>query len=289
MLTLLQNTGVAVTDPANGRVTSRVDALAAYNDLGDVPTLTPTVPATNTPEPTATDTPEEPTTVPTDEPTNTPGGPTETPTDTNTPGGPTETPTDGPTETPTEEVGVELVVNGGFENLGGDGKPDVTPWAIKNASGDKAKCNKDKDGDGIPDKIFSNTGDCAFVFKGVAGEAGKIQQTLDLSAVVPAVGDGLNLSLFAQSGGGATVKTKVVFKYGDDTKSKITVESDGTETYTEFTGSEVLTSADVAKAKVNVSTKSTSGKVNVDDVSLRYLAASSLIPLPGDNSLDSSN
>jgi hypothetical protein len=283
-----------------------------------VPTNTPT----STPDPTATDTPVDtntpggPTETPTETPvdTNTPGGPTETPTDTpvdtNTPGGPTETPTDtpvdtntpgGPTETateaptdeatvtPTEEAGIELVINGGFENLGGDGKPDVTPWVIKNASGDKAKCNKDKDGDGIPDKIFANTGNCAFVFKGLAGEAGKIQQNLDLTSIVPAVGGGLDLSFFAQGKGGATVKTKVVFKYADSSKTKITVESDGNEAYTEFTGAEVLTSADVSKAKVSVGTRSTSGKVNVDDVSLIYTDPSGLISLPGDNKLNNSN
>jgi hypothetical protein len=237
--------------------------------FGDESTPTPFLTETETPTPEVTETSTD---------TNTPGGPTETPTDTSTPDDSTETPTETPTST--DLPGTELIINGGFENLGSDGKPDVTPWVIKNATGDKAKCNKDKDGDGIPDKIFAHTGNCAFVFKGVAGEAGKIQQNLDLSGIVPAPGDTLNLSFFAQSKGGATVKAKVVFKYGDGTKTKITVVTNGSETYTEFTGSETLTSADVTKAKANVGTKSTSGKINVDDVSLRHLAGAGSTPEP---------
>jgi hypothetical protein len=177
-----------------------------------------------------------------------------------------ETPTETPT--PTDIPGSELVQNGDFENLGTDGKPDVTPWTIKNASGDKAKCNKDKDGDGIPDKIVAHTGDCAFQFKNVLGEAGKIQQTLDLSSVIPTIGDTLNLSVFVQGKSGATVKTKVVVKYSDDTKTKISVESDGSEVYTEFTGSETLTNDDITKAKINLKSSQTAGKAYVDDVSL---------------------
>jgi Zn-dependent metalloprotease len=208
------------------------------------------------------------------------GAVTETPTATETP--------EEPTPTPTVEPGTELIGNGGFENLGGDGKPDVTPWEVKNSSGDKAKCNKDKDGDGIPDKIVANGGECAFLFKNVVGEAGKIQQTLDLSSVIPTVGDGLDLSFFANSSGGATVKFKVVVKYADDTKTKISLESDGTEAYTEFAGSETLTSADITKAKVNAKSSATSGKVYVDDVSLLYVVNSGgarLIPMPQTNNL----
>jgi hypothetical protein len=199
---------------------------------------------------------------------------TETPVDTETPVA-TDTP-EGPTETPTstEVPGTELIQNGDFENLGTDGKPDVTPWVVKNSSGDKAKCNKDKDGDGIPDKIFSNTGDCAFVFKGVAGDAGKLEQTLDLTGVTLGVGDALNLTFAAQTKGGATGKSKVVFKYGDDTKTKISVNiTDTVDVYVPFAGSESLTSTDVTKAKINFKMTVESGKVYVDGVSLRLVSA----------------
>jgi hypothetical protein len=213
---------------------------------------------------------------------------TETPTDeptatdepTNTPGGPTETPTDEPTATPTDEPpGTELIQNGDFENLGSDGKPDVTPWTIKNSSGEKAKCNKDKDGDGIPDKIFANTGNCAFAFKGVTAEAGKLEQVIDLTGVTPGVGDTLNLTFAAQTKGGGEGKAKVVFKYGDDTKTKISVTVGATDdVYAPFAGTADLTSADITKSKINFKMTTEVGKMYVDGVSLRLVAAAGGTP-----------
>jgi hypothetical protein len=210
---------------------------------------------------------------------------TETVTPTDAP--PTETATDGPSSTPTpitptptpsatntETPGNELVVNGSFETLGSDGKPDQTPWVVKNSSGDKAKCNKDKDGDGIPDKIFAFVGNCAFQFKNVEAEAGKLQQVLSTTGVVLNVGDSVNLLLAAQTKGGATGKVKVVVKYGDDTKSKISTDiTDTSDLYQLFSGSTTLTSTDVAKAKIGIKSDSTSGKLYVDDVSVKVLAA----------------
>jgi hypothetical protein len=203
-----------------------------------------------------------------------------TPTETETPGGATETPTDEPTATPTETPeGTELIDNGDFELLGSDGKPDLTPWVVKNSSGDKAKCNKDKDGDGIPDKIFANTGNCAFVFKGLPGDAGKLEQTIDLTGVTLGVGDALNLTFAAQSKGSGLAKSKVVFKYGDDTKTKISVNTtDTADLYAPFAGSESLTSTDVVKSKISFKMTTESGKVYVDGVSLRLVSAATETP-----------
>jgi hypothetical protein len=217
----------------------------------------------------ATETPDGPTSTPTD-------AATEVPTDvpTNTPGGPTET------ATPTEEPpGTELLDNGDFENLDGDGKPDITPWVVKNSSGDKAKCNKDKDGDGIPDKIFANTGNCAFAFKGVTAEAGKLEQTIDLTGLTLNVGDTLNLTFAAQTKGGGEGKAKVVFKYGDDTKTKISVTVGATDdVYAPFAGTADLTSADITKSKINFKMTTEVGKMYVDGVSLRLVAAAGGTP-----------
>jgi hypothetical protein len=207
------------------------------------------------------------------------GGETNTPTEEPT-SDVTEEPTEEPTATPTDEPpGVELIQNGDFEALDSEGKPDVTPWVIKNATGDKGKCNKDKDGDGIPDKIFANTGDCAFQFKGVPSDAGKIQQTLDLTGVTMGVGDTLNLTFAAQTKGEGLGKGKLVFKYADDTKTKISIDITSTsDVYAPFAGSETLTSADVAKAKINFKMTTESGKVYLDTVSLRLVAAETGTP-----------
>jgi len=198
---------------------------------------------------------------------------------------PTEVPTDGPTSTPTpitptptpsatntETPGNELVVNGSFETLGSDGKPDLTPWTVKNSSGDKAKCNKDKDGDGVPDKIFAFVGNCAFVFKGVVGDAGKIQQNLSVTGVTLAVGDDVNLLFAAQTKGGGSGNTKVVVKYGDDTKAKISTDiTETNDLYQLFAGTTTLTSTDIIKVKLGIKGSDT-GKVYVDDVSVKVVA-----------------
>jgi len=225
-------------------------------DVTNTPTETPTETPTDTPDVTETPIPSDtPTEEPTADVTNTPEEPTAT-------------------ATATELPGTELIGNGDFEVLDGEGKPDVTPWVVKNSSGDKAKCNKDKDGDGIPDKIFANTGNCAFVFKGVAGDAGKLEQTLDLTGVTLGVGDALNLTFAAQTKGGGLGKSKTVFKYGDGTKTKISVDiTDTTDLYAPFAGSETLTSTDVTKAKINFKMTTEAGKVYVDGISLRLVSA----------------
>lgn len=228
MLTILQDTGVDITDDANGQTNARINALAAVEEVEGNPT--------------------------------------------NTPGGPTETPE--PTATPTEEVpDGDLLSNNSFESLDGDGKPDLASWTVKNSTGDKGKCNKDKDGDGIPDKIFSFSGDCAFVFKGGPGESSSIQQSGDLSGVVFSPSD-LIYSAFALAKNDATAtgKVKLVIKYNDTTdKSKISGGLDELPTggdYVFFEGTIGLLSTDVNKMKFSVKNTSASGKVLLDDVYL---------------------
>ncbi|MBC8098732.1 MAG: S8 family serine peptidase, partial [Armatimonadetes bacterium] len=113
------------------------------------------------------------------------GAPTATPVATGTPdltGTPTATPviTETPTVTSTPIAGTELIDNGGFELLGSDGKPNLTPWTIANASSDQGKCNKA----GKPP--VANTGNCAYRSKGREGENSKLSQIVDLTGLTPA-------------------------------------------------------------------------------------------------------
>ncbi|HEX2622133.1 MAG TPA: choice-of-anchor Q domain-containing protein, partial [Phototrophicaceae bacterium] len=102
-----------------------------------------------------------------------------------------EVPTETPTSTPDPGTSTELLVNGGFETIGGNGKPDVAPWTVSNSTGDKVKCN-------TGDKIFSNTGNCAFRFKGVTGENAKLSQvvTPDITSLA---GETVSLSAFTKA------------------------------------------------------------------------------------------
>ena len=72
----------------------------------------------------------------------------------------------------------------------------------------------------------------------------------------------------------------MIFKYDDNTKTKVVVESTASEIYTEFTGSDSLINADIVKSKINVRSVQTSGKVYVDEVSLQHIATGSLIAVP---------
>jgi hypothetical protein len=210
----------------------------------------------------------------------------------------TPTPTEPPTPTPTETPAViteELLENIGFENLGADLKPDIIPWVVKNLTGDKGKCNKDKDGDGIPDKIYANSGECAFRFKGVVGENTKLAQTFvpEITDVFVS-GDTLDISLFYNGTDAALdASAKLIVKYSDATeKGKVTIDLSTVAGYTQVTAPYTIQSEAVSKIKVQVNHKTPTGKLLIDDTSLIWTlsggARGILIPMPQDNQLRSS-
>ncbi|HEX2618602.1 MAG TPA: hypothetical protein VHL11_00610 [Phototrophicaceae bacterium] len=238
--------------------------------LDVVPTATPT-PTLNDPELTATA-----------------GGETLTPTPTNTATStPTETatatPADTETATPTDvPAGTELLVNGGFEAT--DGVRTISgvttrasvldPWVVKNAVGDKIKCDTET-------KIVAHGGVCAFRFKGGVGESTKLQQVVDLTGLIFASGDTLDLSVFLNANKPTTSgKIKVVVAYSDSTTPNKFKGSFGpTSGYEEQVGSVSVASSTVSKIKVIFINKSTAGKAYLDDVSLLQ-TSSTLLPLP---------
>jgi hypothetical protein len=163
-----------------------------------------------------------------------------------------------------------LVSNGDFEE-------ELTDWTVKNAVGDKVKCNKE-------DKVFSNTGECAFRFKGGAGENSKIQQVLDITGATFVAGETLDLSAFVNGGASAVGTVKISVTYGDSTlptKLKTSLPTSGA--YTELTGSVDIDSVAVTKVKLMFTNKSTSGKIYIDTVNVTQAAAptvGSALPLP---------
>lgn len=204
-------------------------------------------------------------------------GGTQNPTETPAPG---ETP--GPTPTSQPSGSTELVDNGGFEQVDGNGKPVVTPWIVKNSTGDKALCNK-------PGKApVAATGNCAFRFKGGPGELGAIQQNLNITGVDMAEGDKLDFSVNLNVPGSSIGKIKVIVKYSDGTPAtKISGSPVTTEGYVTYGDDTPLASSNVSKIKVGFSNRSASGKFYIDDVSVVHTPAgagfadSGLLPLPG--------
>lgn len=175
----------------------------------------------------------------------------------------------------------ELVANSGFEGAGGDqiGGRQALSWKVKNATGEKRVCNEQSAIDGVY-KTVAFDGYCAYLFKGVSGESGKIQQTIAVTTL--ASGDSLTLSAQANGknvpDGAGVVSLKV--KYTDQTKSKFSLEiGAGTFDYVPFTSTHALTKAP-AKVKLFIGYTGTSGKLTVDNVSLTEVAAARLLPLP---------
>jgi hypothetical protein len=178
------------------------------------------------------------------------------------------------------EDNLELIENGGFEAKDAAGAPDLTPWVGKNLTGDKIKCNKET-------KTFSFAGDCAFQFKGGAGENSKIQQNVNTTGLV-SEGDTLTFSGYVNTnidapGKVATVKISYVEAdagAGANGKDKIDVTlSAATGGYVPFSNSLVLDGT-ISKVKVQLVNKAASGKLYFDEVSLLAVPAGNATATP---------
>jgi hypothetical protein len=159
-----------------------------------------------------------------------------------------------PTETP--PASDDLLTNAGFE----DG---VNGWTIKNSTGDKVKCNKE----GI---VIAHEGNCAFQFKGSEGEASKLSQEADISTLTLSTGDVLTLSGFVDAKGAVKAAVKVTVMYATmDVKGKISAKiNTPTDGYQPLV-SLPLTLSDTPDAiKIQISNRSTSGRIRFDALSL---------------------
>ena len=176
----------------------------------------------------------------------------------------------------------QLLENRGFED---EGSPD---WTVKRATGDKVRCNKDKNGDGDTldpeDKVFSLEGECAFRFKGGPGENSVIQQNLSPNWQQFSTGDTLSVSVAVDARPNVNGQIVVKVKYFDDTPtSKVKIPLIETENYDTFNESLTIASPNVNRIKFNIKHKSTAGRVFIDNASLRLNKASASLgyqPLP---------
>lgn len=169
-------------------------------------------------------------------------------------------------ETPTPGAVEEQIRNGGFEGkLVGDDLGDLTSWQVKNSTGDLVRCNRE-------DKVISNTGDCAFRFKGNAGEQSRLSQSIPLFGADFQPDTSVMLKAQVNANKVPDGDAKVVIVYGDDTPpTKLTanfVQSTADYALLEVSGEVVA--APPKRVKVMFNNRATSGKVLIDDVSLRF-------------------
>jgi hypothetical protein len=160
---------------------------------------------------------------------------------------------------------------------------------IKQGTGEKIACNKDKNGDGTYEKIVAHTGLCAFRFTGGVNEGSRIEQVIDPDVVDFEIDDTLTLRIWVKAtNASARGKIKLRLKYDDATpKGKITLTIAPNADYVELTGSYILQSDNISQIKLKVQNNSTAGKIYADDVQLWYTpdsaddsAAQNLLPLP---------
>jgi hypothetical protein len=183
---------------------------------------------------------------------------------------PTPSPDVTPQSTSTTAPEPELLLNGDFEMV------DLF-WIVKNASGDKVKCNK------LPDKIIASSGNCAFRFKGNLSENARIIQSIVLENYTFNAGDSLLFQIDVNAyTPAASGKIKVRVKYTDMgmEAEKITIDLLETEGYQNFNGTAVLKNGSLSKIKVQINHRSLSGKVYIDSVSLKQVHSPGLVPLP---------
>lgn len=284
---------IAFEDASNGDYQDYMFVISNVRDPNAPPpthtlTHTPTNTATHTATHTATsisptDTPDDPPTLsPVTVTTEAPTEVTETPSLplTETPVTPTITGTPY-TETPRPQQTTELLVNSAMEaDVDFDGQPDV--WKVKNADGDKLKCNKPE-----KNKTFAFAGDCAFMFKGSSVENTRLVQKPRVDVINSYNQGRLLLSLYAKTPPVVNTRVKLVVQYTDPAleREKQILTIPASDVYMQQMA-QVLINNDVAKIKLVVINETAQGKVFVDNLSLLWqtgpvsAADQSLIPLP---------
>lgn len=177
------------------------------------------------------------------------------------------TPTSSPGELHLDvRINTNLLLNGGFETGAGGGAAEA--WGRRGAGSenDKRKCNPAK----------ANNGDCAYLYKGGAGEKSILKQKVSSSilgsyGITPEVGDIFRAKMYVQ-GNSANGKISLIIKYADGTPAtKMPVSFSSSADYTEVIAEEAIASAAVKNVTVKIVSKATSGKTFIDDVRLTHL------------------
>jgi hypothetical protein len=246
----------------------------------ETPTNTATFTATFTPTPTTTETAQQPTHTVTGTLSATPTV-TASATATTDPNA-TATPTSTATPTPDPATGIEVLVNGGFEvDSDGDKLPDG--WTGKDITQDRIKCNKDKDGDGIADKIVARSGLCAWMFRPGVDERAQLSQVVDLTAWTFNVGDSLAIGAHVWAKTGTYGRLRLTVKYAetDVAKGKVKADFPLGDTYTPMLHW-LSIDGTVVSVKARVQNFSTSGKIWIDDLSLLWVQPGSARAAQGD-------
>lgn len=166
-------------------------------------------------------------------------------------------------------VGTELLVNGGFEDPDPLDANLALGWTEKKLDKSKRTCN-------TVETTVANSGECAYLFKGVTGLNGKLKQTV--ATPIGDAGDAFTLrgqfdtiNLTA----GFVVMAKVSFIDGSKLKMKIeALPRDQAKTAPYFTREANailgLDSLDVAQIKVQIKLTGAGGKVYVDGLQLLH-------------------
>jgi hypothetical protein len=190
------------------------------------------------------------------------------------------------TNTPLPDGTVELLVNSGFE-IDADANKQPDGWTLKQATGDKLKCNEDGE-------LIAFEGTCAFQFKGGDGERSKLQQDVDLATHPVTAGDTLTLGGRVWVKGDVDSKVTLKVKYAtlDNDKIIVDITDAASKQWTTFTALQPSLSITVVDSlpeiTLQIKNSSASGKIRFDDLSVLWMSSSAaassdsrdLLPLP---------
>jgi hypothetical protein len=160
-----------------------------------------------------------------------------------------------------DPVGVELLVNGGFDGSQTNGVP--AGWTRKNTTKDERRCNK------ANEAPIAYGGNCAYFMKGSTPIGGKLAQNVNLSAFNLKAGDTVRLNGFynKQSTGSVYVYLYVNYaNFPEDQRRIILAQT--TNGYQPVNQSSITLKEAPTRIRVVLENQTTSGKTWFDSLTL---------------------
>lgn len=179
-----------------------------------------------------------------------------------------------------EDLGTDLLLNGGFEDLTAPGVFLPAEWEALGLTNDKVVCDKTQRPNGKPSQYFADEGECAFRFFGAAQKNARLIQTVEGASLE--VGDQLTLSAVVHTVNLPTDKgiIRANITYADQSTDSLVIKvKDGTYGYSGFRSSLTLAKA-VENIRVIVRYQASAGMMTVDRVRLQVKPVGGAITLP---------
>lgn len=179
-----------------------------------------------------------------------------------------------------EDLGTDLLLNGGFEDLTEPGVFLPADWEARGLTNDRVVCDKTQRPNDKPPQYFADEGECAFRFFSAAQKKARLIQTVNGASLN--IGDQLTLSAVVHAVNVPADKgfVRANITYADQTTDALVIKvKDGTYGYSGFRSSLTLEKA-VESIQVIVRYQASAGQMTVDRVRLQVQSSGGAITLP---------